>query len=189
MTRYITNIFLFEQAGLRVWDVEILNTHGGSLRVYGCRQGASYEKSDRVAEIIERETRFGLLALSTYQSFQARADRVKNDLLVFLIEQKMAGNTVVAYGAAAKGNTLLNYAGVKPDLLSYVCDAAPSKQNKFMPGSHIPILPPDFLRKKKPDIVLILPWNIASEVMDQLAYIKEWGGKFAVAVPQIKVFE
>ena len=180
---------IFEQAGLRVWDVEILNTHGGSLRVYGCRQGASYEKSDRVAEIIERETRFGLLALSTYQSFQARADRVKNDLLVFLIEQKMAGNTVVAYGAAAKGNTLLNYAGVKPDLLSYVCDAAPSKQNKFMPGSHIPILPPDFLRKKKPDIVLILPWNIASEVMDQLAYIKEWGGKFAVAVPQIKVFE
>lgn len=180
---------IFEKAGLRVWDVECLSTHGGSLRVFGCRQDASYKKTGAVGQILEREYKSGLQQLSTYQTFQVKADRVKNDLLFFLIEQSRAGKTVAAYGAAAKGNTLLNYAGVKPDLLPYVCDAAPSKQNKYMPGSHIPILSPDVLREKKPDIVLILPWNIAQEVMTQLAFVKEWGGKFATAVPQMRVFE
>jgi hypothetical protein len=112
---------------------------------------------------------------------------VKTDLLNFLIEQKNTGKTVAAYGAAAKGNTLLNYAGVKSDLLPYVCDAAPSKQGKFLPGSHIPILSQDILRERRPDVVLILPWNIAEEVVAQYAYVREWGGKFAIPIPHFHV--
>jgi hypothetical protein len=125
--------------------------------------------------------------LTTYLNFQRQADRVKDDLLVFLIEQKRAGKKVAAYGAAAKGNTLLNYAGIKPDLLPYVCDAAPSKQGKFLPGSHIPILSPAVLREDKSDIVLILPWNIADEIIQEHAYVHDWGGKFVVAVPKMRV--
>ena len=127
-------------------------------------------------------------SLEAYQRFQLRADNVKDDLLLFLIEQKRTGKRVAGYGAAAKGCTLLNYAGIKPDLLPYVCDAAPSKQGKYLPGTHIPIFPPDELRKQKPDIILILPWNIQSEVVQQMAYVREWGGVFAVAVPEIKVW-
>ena len=130
----------------------------------------------------------GMRKLSTYQFFQARADRVKDDLLLFLIEQKRAGKLLAAYGAAAKGCTLLNYAGINVDLLPYVCDAAPSKQGKYLPGTHIPIVHPNVLRERKPDIVLILPWNIHDELVQQLSYIREWGGKFALAVPSIKVF-
>ena len=142
----------------------------------------------RSSTLLDEEVRRGLCNLETYRNFQLRANRVKDDLLVFLIEQKRAGKRVAAYGAAAKGNTLLNYAGIKPDLLPYVCDAAPSKQGKFLPGAHLPIMHPDVLRKRKPDIVLIMPWNIQAEVTQQLAYIREWGGMFAVAVPEIKVW-
>jgi SAM-dependent methyltransferase len=180
---------IFAQAGLRVWDVERLNTHGGSLRVFGCLQNASHKLTETVAHILEQERQSGLQLLATYRAFQPKADRVKNDLLVFLVEQKRAGKKVAAYGAAAKGNTLLNYAGVKPDLLSYVCDAAPSKQNRYLPGSHIPICSPDVLRDRRPDIVLILPWNIAEEVTKQLAYVREWGGKFVTAIPQMRILE
>jgi hypothetical protein len=116
-----------------------------------------------------------------------RAERVKDDLLAFLLEQKRAGRTVAAYGAAAKGNTLLNYAGVKPDLLPYVCDAAPSKQGKYLPGSHLPILPPAALREHQPDFVLILPWNLAAEVVEQHGFIRDWGGRFVTAVPNLRV--
>jgi hypothetical protein len=112
---------------------------------------------------------------------------VKNDLLAFLLEQKRNGKKVAAYGAAAKGNTLLNYAGVKPDLLSFVCDAASAKQNKFMPGSHIPILSPTAIAEEKPDFVVILPWNIADEVMRQNEFVRQWGGKFVTAVPELSV--
>jgi hypothetical protein len=122
-----------------------------------------------------------------YRIFQQRADTIKDNLLLFLIEQKRKGKRVAAYGAAAKGSTLLNYAGVKPDLLPYVCDAAQSKQGKFLPGSHIPIVPPDLLRQRKPDTVLILPWNIADEIMKQHGYVREWGGDFAVAVPKVEI--
>ena len=124
--------------------------------------------------------------IATYRALQANADQIKNDLLHYLIEQKRAGKTVAAYGAAAKGNTLLNYAGVKPDLLPYICDAAPSKQGKYMPGSHIPILSPEVLREWRPDIVLILPWNIADEVITQNAYVHDWGGIFVTAIPKIR---
>jgi hypothetical protein len=122
-----------------------------------------------------------------YQEFQLKADKVKNDFIAFLIEQKRAGKTIGAYGAAAKGNTLINYAGIKHDLIDFVCDAAPSKQCKFMPGSHIPILAPTELAKRKPDWVIILPWNIAEEVIQQQQQVRSWGGKFVIAVPELKV--
>ncbi|MEO8418765.1 MAG: class I SAM-dependent methyltransferase [Methylophilaceae bacterium] len=177
---------IFAGAGLRVFDVEELPTHGGSLRVYGCHAEDSRVTADVVPALLAEEARRGLRSLEVYQAFQSRADRVKDDLLLFLIEQKRAGKLVAGYGAAAKGCTLLNYAGIKADLLSYVCDAAPSKQGKYLPGTHIPILHPDVLREHKPDIVLILPWNIQAEVTQQMAHVREWGGKFAVAVPSIK---
>ncbi len=176
---------IFAHAGLRVCDVEELPTHGGSLRVYGCHAEDGRVTAEAVPALQAEEVRRGMRSLQTYQAFQLRADRVKDDLLLFLIEQKQAGKRVAAYGAAAKGCTLLNYAGVKTDLLPYVCDAAPSKQGKYLPGTHIPVEHPDVLRERKPDIVLILPWNIQTEVMQQMAHVREWGGKFAVAVPSI----
>ncbi|MDH6148870.1 MULTISPECIES: class I SAM-dependent methyltransferase [Paraburkholderia] len=182
-----TVVKIFARAGLRVWQVDELSTHGGSLRVYGCHHDDKRENHPSVARVLDEEAKFGLAELSTYINFQSRADQVKNDLLKFLLEQKALGKKVAAYGAAAKGNTLLNYAGVKPDLLSYVCDAAPSKQGKYLPGSHIPILPTDALREHRPDIVLVLPWNILHEITDQHAYIREWGGRFAAAVPAMRV--
>lgn len=178
---------IFARVGLRVFDVEELPTHGGSLRVYGCYAEDDRVSSEAVLTLLAQEARRGMRSLQTYQAFQSRADRLKDDLILFLIEQKHAGKRVAAYGAAAKGCTLLNYAGIKPDLLSYVCDAAPSKQGKYLPGTHIPIEHPDVLSERKPDIVLILPWNIQAEVMQQMAHIREWGGKFAVAVPSITV--
>lgn len=178
---------IFEAAGLRVWDVETLPTHGGSLRVYGCHADDTRDTTDAVKALLAQEAEFGLQALPVYQNFQPRADKVKTDLLDFLRVQKAAGKTVAAYGAAAKGNTLLNYAGVKVDMIPFVCDAAPSKQGKFMPGSHIPILPPQAMAEKKPDWVLILPWNIATEVVQQQQAVRDWGGKFVVAVPKVEV--
>jgi SAM-dependent methyltransferase len=180
---------IFEATGLRVFDVEELTTHGGSLRAYGCHADDPRPQTTAVPALLNEEEKQGLRLLTTYQNFQRQADRVKNGLLTFLIEQKRTGKKVAAYGAAAKGNTLLNYAGIKPDLLPYVCDAAPSKQGKYLPGSHIPILPPAVLSEDKPDIVLIFPWNIADEIIDQHAYVQGWGGIFVTAVPELKVME
>jgi len=174
--------------GLRIWDVEELSTHGGSLRVYGCHAEDPRPSSPLVNRLLEEESRKGLQDLKTYQDFQSRAERIKNEFLLFLLKQKQAGKRVIGYGAAAKGNTLLNFAGVKPDLLPFICDAAPSKQGKYMPGSHIPILHPNILDKYKPDVILVFPWNILKEVMDQLDYVRIWGGSFATAIPIIKVF-
>ncbi|MBP6189164.1 MAG: class I SAM-dependent methyltransferase [Azonexus sp.] len=178
---------IFAAAGLRVCDVEELPTHGGSLRVFGCHAENARVGSASVAAVLEAESDAGLQCLAVYEAFQQRADEVKNGLLSFLIEQKRAGKKVAAYGAAAKGNTLLNYAGVKPDLLSFVCDAAPSKQGKYLPGSHIPVFAPEKLKSEKPDFVLILPWNIAAEVMLNTNYIRQWGGQYATAVPTLEV--
>ncbi len=174
---------IFAQAGLRVFDVERLTTHGGSLRVYGCHADDPRATTAAVDAVLADEREAGLLELTAYQGFQARANKVKDDLVGFLIEQKRAGKLVAGYGAAAKGNTLLNYAGIRPDLLPYVCDAAPSKQGKYMPGSHIPTLPPAALLEQQPDYVLILPWNIADEVVAQNAAVRAWGGRFVTAVP------
>jgi len=178
---------IFAAAGLRVLDVEELSTHGGSLRVYGCHKNDPRETTNAVGEMLAKEAAHGLQSLVTYQDFQSRADRVKDDLLRFLIDRKRAGKTVAAYGAAAKGNTLLNYAGVKPDLLPIVCDAALAKQGKFMPGSHIPILAPSALEKRPPDFLIILPWNIASEVKEQNKSLAATGTKFVTAVPSLEI--
>jgi len=177
---------IFKAAGLRIWDVEQLPTHGGSLRIYGCHIEDTRVNSKFVAILLAQEARSGLQILATYQNFQQRANKVKDNLLTFLIEQKRAGKKVVAYGAAAKGNTLLNYAGIKPDLLPFVCDAAPAKQGKFMPGSHIPIFSPEELLSSDMNFILILPWNIAAEVQFQNEDLKEKGVKFIVAIPELK---
>jgi SAM-dependent methyltransferase len=179
---------VFAKAGLRVCDVEQIPTHGGSLRVYGCHAADARVDGAAVARVLAEEVASGLQDLATYQRFQREADKVKNRLLAFLIEANEAGKTVAAYGAAAKGNTLMNYAGVKPDLVSFASDAATSKQDKFMPGSHIPILAPQQLRERRPDYVLILPWNIADEVVKSNEFVREWGGKFVVAVPALRIF-
>jgi SAM-dependent methyltransferase len=178
---------IFAAQGLRVCDVEQLPTHGGSLRVYGVHQDDVRSESPSIRQVLTDEARVGLRDLPVYQGFQPRADRVKDDLLAYLLEQKRAGRTIAAYGAAAKGNTLLNYAGVKPDLLPFVCDAAPSKQGKYLPGSHIPILPPAVLTERRPDDLLILPWNIADEVRDQLSDLMAQGTRFVTAVPELAI--
>lgn len=178
---------IFKAAGLDIWDVEVLPTHGGSLRIYGCNAEESRRVSPNVRGILAEEERHGLQILSTYQNFQTRADRIKDDFLMFLIEQKRNGKKVAAYGAAAKGNTLLNYAGIKPDLLPFVCDAAVAKQGKFMPGSHIPILAPDVLIEHHLDYLLILPWNIAAEVKNQNNRLAELGTQFVTLAPRIKI--
>lgn len=178
---------VFAKAGLRVWDVEELPTHGGSLRVYGCLTNATWTTTDGVAGVLARERAYGLQQVETYNAFQARADKVKDDLLTFLIEQKHSGKRVAAYGAAAKGNTLLNYAGVKPDLVPYVCDAAEAKQGKFLPGSHLPIRLPEVLRADPPDWILVLPWNIADEVRSQLSDLAARGVRLVTAVPELKI--
>lgn len=180
---------IFERAGLRVWDVQELATHGGSLRVFGCHADDPRRETPVVGELVQAEAAAGLRDPDTYRQFQSRAEAIKDDLLFFLIEQKRAKKKVAAYGAAAKGNTLLNFAGIKRDLLAYVCDAAPSKQGKYLPGSHIPIQPPAALIERKPDYVLILPWNLAAEVRQQNARLAEWGGKFIVAVPALQILD
>jgi len=182
-----TVVRIFETARLRVWDIEELPTHGGSLRIYGCHAEDARLTTRTVSTLLTVEAQRGLHTLAVYQNFQAKADRVKDDLLAFLIEQKRAGKKVAAYGAAAKGNTLLNYAGVKHDLLPFICDAAAAKQGKFMPGSHIPILAPAVMAEQRPDYLVILPWNIAAEVFQQNVRLTELGTKLVTAVPKLDI--
>lgn len=179
---------IFASFGLRVWDVEEISTHGGSLRVYGCHQNDKRKTTKKVDEILKKEITKGLQNLSTYMNFKNRVNKIKDDLLLFLIEQKRQGNKIIAYGAAAKGNTLMNYAGLKNDLIDFVVDKLKFKQGKFLPSSHIPIVDEKMIKKIKPNYILILPWNIKDEIIDQLSYIKEWEGKFLVAIPELKAF-
>ena len=178
---------IFKAAGLRVWNVEELSTHGGSLRIYGCHDSDDRANLPSVDVILKIERERGLQDISTYDAFQAKADLIKNEFVEFLITQKKLGKKVIAYGAAAKGNTLLNYAGIKPDLLPLVCDAASSKQDKFMPGSHIPIIKPDMLNKDSYDFVVILPWNISEEVQKQTAKFLQPGTRFVTVIPSLKL--
>ncbi|MBK8523302.1 MAG: class I SAM-dependent methyltransferase [Betaproteobacteria bacterium] len=176
---------IFERNGLCVCDVEELSTHGGSLRVFAQRADTgSLPVAAAVAEMLARERAAGMTAADYYRDFQRRAEKIKDDLLEFLIEAKRSGKTVAAYGAAAKGNTLLNFAGVRPDLIAFVADRNPAKQGKFMPGSRIPIVGEDRLKTVRPDVVLILPWNLSTELAGQLAYVSEWGGERVAAVPE-----
>jgi 2-polyprenyl-3-methyl-5-hydroxy-6-metoxy-1,4-benzoquinol methylase len=185
---FTTVVKIFSANGLKVFDVEELLTHGGSLRVYAQRKDSGiHPVNQSVTELLNREAAAGMNSASYYKRFQAHADKVKNDFLTFLLEAKRAGKTVAGYGAAAKGNTLMNYAGVRPDLLPYVVDRNPAKQDKFMPGSRIPIVAEEHLKQDRPDYVLILPWNLRAEVSRQLEYIHEWGGKFVTAVPALEI--
>jgi predicted TPR repeat methyltransferase len=179
---------IFERNGLKVFDVEELPTHGGSLRIFAQRSDTGKRPvSANVDNMLTTELNAGLCTTSYYRDFQTRANRIKNDFVAFLIEAASHGKKIVAYGAAAKGNTLINYAGVRPDLISYVVDRNPAKQKKYLPGSRISIVSEDFLQNDRPDYVVVLPWNLKTEVMQQLNYIRNWNGKFVVAIPELRV--
>ena len=178
---------IFSSHGLRLWDVESLSTHGGSLRIWAAHNGSQHKQTPAVDAMLALEAETGMQDMIYYQGFQAQADAVKNSCLEFLLEQRRAGSKVAGYGAAAKGNTLLNYAGVRPDLLPYVVDASPHKQGHWLPGSRIPVVNESQLRTNKPDFVLVLPWNLSEEITTQLSYIRAWGGHFVVAVPHLEI--
>ncbi|MFO7482863.1 methyltransferase domain-containing protein [Oceanibaculum nanhaiense] len=181
---------IFKANGLTLFDIEELPTHGGSLRIFAQRSDTgSHPMGDAVAGLRDREIAAGMDSPAFYAGFQAEAERVKDDLLIFLVEAKRQGMKIGAYGAAAKGNTVLNFAGVRTDLLPYVVDRNPAKQGRFMPGSRIPIVAEDHLQADRPDFVLILPWNLRDEVTAQLAYVRDWGGRFVTAVPRLAVTE
>lgn len=185
---FTTVVRILSANGLSVFDVEELGTHGGSLRVFAQRKDTGkHPINNKVSELLNREAAAGMDRASYYEGFQTHADTVKNDFLTFLLEAKRAGKTVAGYGAAAKGNTLMNYAGVRPDLLPYVVDRNLAKQGKFLPGCRIPIVAEAHLKLTQPDYVVILPWNLREEVMVQLAYIREWGGQFVTSVPVLEV--
>lgn len=178
---------IFATHGLKLWNVEQLPTHGGSLRIWAAHEYSSHAETPAVAALLALEAQAGMSDINYYKDFQAHANAVKNDCLTFLLEQHRAGRKVAGYGAAAKGNTLLNYAGVRPDLLPYVVDASPHKQGHWLPGSRIPVVAESRLREDQPDFILILPWNLREEITAQLSYIKEWGGQFVVAVPHLAI--
>ena len=180
---------IFGAHGLTVFDVEELPTHGGSLRIYArLTSNESPPGTRRLADLRQRELRAGYDRLDAYLSFTERVKETKRKLLEFLIAAKRNGKTIVGYGAPAKGNTLLNYCGVRTDFIDYTVDRSPHKQKLFLPGTHIPIHHPDKIRETKPDYVLILPWNIKDEIMQQMAFIREWGGEFVVPIPEVRIY-
>ena len=179
-------IKIFNSFGLKIFDVEKISTHGGSLRVYGCHKESANIILASVDRILSEELLKNITNEKGYLDFQSKSNKIKNELLYFLLKIKKNSNTVAAYGAAAKGNTLLNYAGIKPDLLPVVYDLAPSKQGKFMPGSHIPIEHPDTLMSTPPDYVIVLPWNLEVEISNQLSEIKKKGSKIVSFIPEIR---
>jgi hypothetical protein len=178
---------IFASVGLVVTDIDELTTHGGSLRVFAERISLRTIPSQRVADFLEREKNFGILDDAVYAGFGSKMEEVKNAFLSFLLDLKKKNTTIAAYGAAAKGNTLLNYAGVRSDLLPFVVDRSPGKVGRFLPGSRIPILSENALKERKPKVILILPWNLRHEISQQLEYAREWGAKFAVALPKIEI--
>jgi len=181
---------IFAVNGLRVFDVQSLPTHGGSLRVFACRNECPrHDPTPSLAAFLEEERAAGMLNDAFYQGFQAQAEKIKDDFLRFLLDARREGKAVAAYGAAAKGSTLINFAGVRGDLISFVVDKSPMKVGRFLPGSRIPIVPEERIWQTRPDYVIILPWNIIDEVREQLAGINAWGGKFVVAVPEMGVLE
>jgi hypothetical protein len=178
---------LFARHGLRLFDVEELWTHGGSLRIYACRNGASHAASPRVAAVREAERAAGLLALPAYQAFARRVEETKHALLTLLIELRRGGARIAGYGAPGKGNTLLNYCGIRTDLLEFTVDRNPYKWGRFLPGTRIPVLQPDAIAERKPDYILILPWNLKDEIAQQLAYVHEWGARLIVPIPHPQI--
>jgi hypothetical protein len=181
---------IFEQHGLSIFDVQELTTHGGSLRIYARhRENANFDPTDRVDMLLKKEHDNGLGYVNTYTDFAKKVYMIKRALLQFLIKVKNDGKSVVGYGAAAKGNTLLNYCGIRQDFLDYVVDRSPHKQGKYLPGTHIPVIEPQKVFETQPDYLLILPWNLREEVMEQMSCVRAWGGKFIVPIPHLEVFE
>ena len=180
---------VFAHHGLQLFDVEEIPTHGGSLRIYGRHAERGGEPGERVKELLARERRLKFEDLETYRAFSGRVQETKRQLLEFLISVKRAGKKVVGYGAPAKGNTLLNYCGIRSDFLEFTVDRSPHKQNTFLPGTHIPVHAPARIDEVKPDYVLILPWNIKDEIVNQMAHIRSWGGKFVVPIPKVRVLD
>ena len=180
---------IFESNGLHVFDVELLKTHGGSLRVYAEQSNSVEKNSDNqlVMELLNNELSFGYLTKKAYSGFQLNAEKAKDDLLEFLIKTKKEGKSVFAYGAAAKGNTFINFAGIRSDLINAVADSNPVKQGKYMPGSWIPIISEKALASQKPDYVIILPWNLSDEIISNLSYMKKWGCQFVLAIPSLTI--
>jgi SAM-dependent methyltransferase len=179
---------IFAHHGLEIFDVEELWTHGGSLRIFARHAEPKCGTVElRVNDLLERERKAGMDSLEMYQAFQDQVHRAKWDLLSFCIEAKEQGKRIVGYGAPAKGNTLLNYCGIGGDFLDYTVDRSPQKQGRYLPGSHIPIFAPDKIRETRPDYLLILPWNIRDEIMEQMREVRTWGGKFVVPIPKVEV--
>jgi SAM-dependent methyltransferase len=185
---FITVEKVFNKYGLTIFDVEEIPTHGGSLRIYVCHSDSPFEIAERVKELLNREEKIGMKDMAYYQSFSERVKKTKRDILKFLIELKERGCSIAAYGAPAKGNTLLNYCGIGTDFIEYTVDRNPHKQGMFLPGSRIPIYHPDRIKETRPDYLIILPWNLKEEIMAQCSYIREWGGKFVVLIPEIRVY-
>lgn len=185
---FITAQRIFEKHGITLFDVEELPTHGGSLRVYGRdAEYGSFPVSVNVERLVNREVAAGLTTLEAYAGFAEKVRETKRRLLAFLIQAKREGKTIVGYGAPAKGNTLLNYCGIRTDFIDYTVDRSTHKQGRFLPGTHIPVHHPDKVRETKPDYLLILPWNLKDEIMGQMAHIREWGGKFVIPIPGVEV--
>jgi len=184
----ISTMQIFKAHGLEIYDAQELSTHGGSLRIYAANIESSYLPTERLNAIIHKESVAQMHTLDGYRRFQMKADKVKDDFLAFLSNARSNNQKVVGYGAAAKGNTLLNYCKVTGDIIDFVVDKAPLKVNKFLPGSHIPIVTEDNIKTLKPDFVIIFPWNIKDEIIEQLAYIREWNGKFVIAIPKMEIF-
>jgi 2-polyprenyl-3-methyl-5-hydroxy-6-metoxy-1,4-benzoquinol methylase len=180
---------IFAAHGMKLFDVEELPTHGGSLRIYACHaDNSSQPVSDRAIALRESERAAGFATIERYTNFEEQVRETKRKLLEFLIAAKRAGKTVVGYGAPGKGNTLLNYCGIRTDFLDYTVDRNPYKHGKFLPGTHIPIYPPSKIQETKPDYVLILPWNFKDEIMTQMSVIRDWGGQFVVPIPKLTVY-
>jgi hypothetical protein len=186
---FLTAEAIFGRHGLALFDVEELPTHGGSLRIYAAHKGsARATESPRVAAMRRMEEKAGLSRIETYLNFTPQVEKVKRDLLRVLIAARESGKSVAGYGAPGKGNTLLNYCGIRTDLVGYTVDRNPHKHGKFLPGTHIPIFPPERIRETRPDYVCILPWNLKDEIMGQLSYIREWGGRFLVPIPEAREY-
>lgn len=186
---FLTVEKIFAAHGITLFDVEELMTHGGSLRIYGTHAGEStFSIGTRVKELKEREEQMGFNRLERYSTFTEQVKETKRKLLEFLIRVKREGKSIAGYGAPGKGNTLLNYCGIRTDFIDYTVDRNPYKQGKFLPGTHIPIYPPDKIRETKPDYVLILPWNFKDEIMSHMSYIRSWGGSFVIPIPEVKVY-
>ncbi len=184
---FLTAQAVFEAHGMRLFDVERLSTHGGSLRIYACHAEAKHETTANVADVVTEECEAGLDGVDAYSGFEAKVRKIKRSLLRFLVDAKDAGKSVVGYGAAAKGNTLLNYCGIGPEFIDYVVDANPHKQGLYLPGSHIAIHAPERIAETRPDFILILPWNLQDEIVAANAKVASWGGKFVVPIPETRI--